>query len=639
MKKVVMAIMLYTLLYAAVFAQKEDEFKTDGKGTITGYEGWDTAIVIPAQIGGMQVTAIGDGAFKNMGITSLTLPAGLRRIGNEAFKDNKLTSLTILGGVSFIGDYAFYNNQLTTLTVGSNTFVVIGEYAFSRNKLTRLTMNGNAGISISTRAFSSNQLAGITLGNNVSIDEYAFSNNQLTSITAGDKVTIKTYAFYENKLTNLTVGSGGFIAARAFFSSGNDKLKNVVLGAGTTIDRDAFRFGNYSRSLSVYYDYMCNGRKAGTYDNLALYAEKTEGDYKFIQTKYGVVITGYTGNEGSRLQIPAKLGGVQVTGIGDSVFREKNISRMQLPEGLVFIDNNAFAQNQMTNVTIPNSVTVIGSGVFSNCQNLTSIIIPDSVTSSIGEKTFSGCTSLTGATIGTGVTSIGDAPFYSCTSLTAINVNTANTAYSSQDGVLYNRSKATLIQYPAGKTGSFDIPGSVTSIGDRAFNGSGNLESITIPGSVTKIGDEAFGRCGKLTAINVDSANKTYGSEDGVLYMLDYNRKRILVRYPGGKRGALTIPNSVDTIGKNAFTGCSTLTSVTIPSKSYYAIDSRAFSNCNNLTSVTFQGSIKSATGYGYFANDAFDGDLRTKFYANDSTNGTPGTYKRTSGSTTWTRQ
>ena len=429
MKKIVMTVMLYAVLCASVFAQKENDYKINNDGIITAYDGWDTVIVIPAQIGGIPVKGIGNGVFKNMGITGVTLPAGITHIGGEAFKDNKLTSVTIGNNVS------------------------IGSEAFTNNKLTRITMGTN--VSIGNSAFSDNQLVNLTLGNNIFIAQRAFSRNQLASITLGEKVTISESSFSDNKLISFTMGKDGFIAANAFYSGseGNNGLKTLVLGAGINIERNAFRIGYYYSSFnpSSYYDYMCNSRKAATYDNLAVYAEKKEGDYSFIQTKYGVVITNYTGNEGNRLQIPGKLGGVAVTGIGENAFKSKNISRMQLPEGLIFIDNDAFAGNQLTSVTIPNSVTGIGSGVFAYCGNLTGIIIPDSVKSSIGNSAFRNCSNLTNITIGSGVTYIGWNAFQGCTSLTSVT-----------------------------------IPDSVISIERGAFSGCEKLTSVKFQGIITK---------------------------------------------------------------------------------------------------------------------------------------------------------
>jgi len=183
----------------------------------------------------------------------------------------------------------------------------------------------------------------------------------------------------------------------------------------------------------------------------------------------------------------------------------------------------------------------------------------------------------------------------------------------------------------------------VTSIGDYAFNGCTGLTSITIPDSVASIGGAAFSGCTSLTAINVSAGNNAFTSESGILYSKD---KFSLRTYPAGKTGnSYTIPNYVTSIGWGAFQGSANLTSVIIPD-SVTSIGNNAFSGCEKLTSVTFQGVInkdnfsdtKQEGRTTYFYNP-FYGDLRAKFYATDTINGTPGTYIRSSGSNTWTKQ
>jgi hypothetical protein len=127
---------------------------------------------------------------------------------------------------------------------------------------------------------------------------------------------------------------------------------------------------------------------------------------------------------------------------------------------------------------------------------------------------FETCAYLTSVTIGSSVTNIGDYAFVSCYNLTAINVVAGNSAYTAENGVLYNKAKTVLIQYPVRKTDtSFIIPNSVTNIGECAFFECENLTSVTIPASVTSIGDQAFGFCENLTSVtfatgsNISNAN------------------------------------------------------------------------------------------------------------------------------------
>ena len=198
--------------------------------------------------------------------------------------------------------------------------------------------------------------------------------------------------------------------------------------------------------------------------------------------------------------------------------------------------------SSLTSVTIPNSVTSIGESAFSDCTGLTSVTIPNSVTS-IGTKAFSWCTGLTSVTIPNSVTSIGDYAFCACTSLTSVT-----------------------------------IPNSVTSIGDHAFSGCTGITSVTIPNSVTSIGNYAFEDCPSLTSVTIPNSVTSIGDH--------------AFAYCSGLT-SVTIPNSVTSIGDYAFYGCSSLTSVTIPN-SVTSIGDYAFSLCTGLTSVTIPNSVTS---------------------------------------------
>ncbi len=224
------------------------------------------------------------------------------------------------------------------------------------------------------------------------------------------------------------------------------------------------------------------------------------------------------------------------------------------------------------------------------------LIIPESVeydgrtysVTSIGDYAFESCSSLTSVEIPNSVTSISTNAFASCSSLTNIHVESGSPNYCSLDGVLFNSYKSVLVVFPTGKAGEYQIPSSVTSIGDYAFSDCSNLTSVEIPSSVTSIGDYAFSDCSGLTDIQVDSGNPNYCSLDGVLFN---SYKSELITFPEGKAREYQIPNSVRRIGDGAFIGCSGLTSVTIPN-SVTRIGERAFGGCSSLTSVTIPNSV-----------------------------------------------
>jgi hypothetical protein len=179
-------------------------------------------------------------------------------------------------------------------------------------------------------------------------------------------------------------------------------------------------------------------------------------------------------------------------------------------------------------VTIPSTisglpVTTIGTAAFLGCTSLTSVTIPNTVTN-IGVNAFNSCDSLTSVAIPSSVTTIEGAPFLYCNRLTAITVDALNPRYSSVDGVLFNKRRNWLIQYPAGGAGSYTVPRNVASIGEWAFMGCTNLSNVIIPKSVTKVGWSAFAGCTSLTQAcfqgNAPSARPTVfkGATNATVY-------------------------------------------------------------------------------------------------------------------------
>ena len=194
-----------------------------------------------------------------------------------------------------------------------------------------------------------------------------------------------------------------------------------------------------------------------------------------------------------------------VTSIGGWAFINcALLTSITIPNNVTSIGSGAFSDcTALTSITIPNSVTSIGSRAFEDCTSLTSITIPNSVTS-IGKLALSDCISLTSITIPDSVTSIGDGAFSGCASLTSIDVAAGNPNYISENGVLFNKAKTELIQYPAGKLDtSYTIPNSVTSIRIWAFEDCTSLTSVTLSDGVTSIGISTFSGCTALTRITI----------------------------------------------------------------------------------------------------------------------------------------
>ena len=243
----------------------------------------------------------------------------------------------------------------------------------------------------------------------------------------------------------------------------------------------------------------------------------------------------------------------------------------------------------LTAVVIPGSVTEIGGSAFYYCDGLKEVTIPSSVTK-IWNGAFEYCSRLTAVTIPSSVTEIVEQPFRGCSGLKSFEVESGNERYCSEQGVLFTKGKDTLVCYPGGKPeGTYSIPSSVTEIESWAFADCSGLTAVTIPSSVTEIESWAFFGCSGLKSFEVESGNKNYCAENGVLFTKD---KATLVCYPGGKpEESYTIPSSVTEIGRFAFSDCRGLTGVTIPS-SVTEIGWGAFSDCRGLTGVTIPSSV-----------------------------------------------
>ena len=454
------------------------------------------------------------------------------------------------------------------------------------------TIDGKSVTSIGRRAFEGcTNLKSITIPNSVTeMGRRAFSGcSSLTGIAIPDSVTeIGKYAFDGCKsLTSITIPDG-------VTSIGDGAFYNC---SSLTEIKVASENSNYVSVNGVLY----NKDKTTI---ICYPAGKKGNNYKIPDGVTKVGSSAFIGCSSlTSITIPNS-----VTEIGYSVFEGcTNLKSITIPNGVTSIGDSAFEDcTSLTSITIPNSVTSIGDSAFEDCTSLTSITIPNGVTS-IGDSAFEGCTSLTSITIPNSVTSIGFGAFIGCSSLTSITIPDSVTCIG--DSAFNGCTSLTSITIPDSVTSigesafsgcsslaSITIPDSVMSIGNDAFHECSSLTSITIPNSVTSIGDYAFLGCSRLTAIDVNTDNKDYTSVNGVLF---YNDKTIIC-YPAGKKGNnYKIPDGVTSICRYAFSGCTSLTSITIPD-SVTEIGGSAFENCSSLTSITIPDSVTSI-GIGAF--------------------------------------
>ena len=274
----------------------------------------------------------------------------------------------------------------------------------------------------------------------------------------------------------------------------------------------------------------------------------------------------------------------------------------------IICDRAFFVCINLTSISVPNSVKDIGEWAFAGCSLLSSIDIPNSVIS-IGNNAFAGCLSLKYISIPESVICLNGNPFGDCEC--EIECLSANFIY--EDDVLFNRDKSEIISFRNQEIESYIIPDSVTSIGDGAFGCCSSLSSLFIPNSVTSIGDGAFEGCSSLSSLVIpDSVVNIKGNpfylwkgkleclsasfiyEDNVLFNMDKSK---LISYRNQEAKSFIIPNGVMSIEKYAFSGCSSLISISVP-KSVTSIGDGAFDGCSSLSSIAISDSITSISAW-----------------------------------------
>ncbi len=460
-----------------------------------------------------EVTAIGDNAFKEKQLRSVTIPNNIESIGYGAFHQNQLEEVTLGDNVTSIGDHAFQFNELTSVTI-PNSVESIGLAAFSDNELTSVTLGEkvtsigghafrfneltsvtipNSVESIGLAAFSDNELTSVTLGEKVtSIGDYAFRDNQLESVTLGENLrSIGNHAFQFNKLTSVTIPNNVESIGQQAFA--DNQLTSVTLGEKvTSIVNWAFTanqithiraLGNTPPTLGGDNTFQNRGNIDVVVPTGALTAYKNHTDWADFKSITEVIVIGdtftanhityevtalgstntvtatsYNTDGGTSVTIPQTVDhGVNtftVNVIGNDAFKGKQLTELTFitPSNVTSIGVAAFRNNQLTSVTLGENVTSIGGQAF-QFNELTSVTIPNNV-ESIGQQAF-GNNQLTSVTLGENVTSIG--------------------------GHTFQFNKLT----------SVTIPNNVESIGQQAF-ADNQLTSVTLGEKVTSIVNWAF---------------------------------------------------------------------------------------------------------------------------------------------------
>ena len=408
----------------------------------------------------------------------------------------------------------------------------------------------------------------------------------------------------------------------------------------------------------------------------------TSGDYEYEVYEGEVLIVAYIGTE-TEVTIPSTIEGYPVCYIEPYAFKDStsltsisvdsNNPNYSSENGVLFNKDKTSLiyyppAKTDSSYTVPNSVIYIDNISLSECMSLNNIsvdsanpyfssengvlynkdkteliiyppaktgpyIIPDSVTGVYTNYAFNKCTSLTSVTIPNNVQYLNGIVadlFNGCTSLTNISVYSNNPNYSSENGVLFNKDKTTLIYCPPGKAGSYTVPDGVINVRWKSFLGCISLTNVTIPETVAVMGyegvvggegtsksDRVFGGCTSLVNIFVDEDNSIYSDIDGV--MTD-KAETTIFQYPIGRVGSYTIPNSiteignysfelspflteiiisdnVENVGISAFGGCASLADLSIGS-GVETLGTFAFIGCNSLTDITIPSNVTRVVGF-----------------------------------------
>ncbi len=554
------------------------------------------------------ISLIGDYAFRASGISGIVIPDSVTSIGNKAFDNCLLETVKMGSGLTDIPSTLIHKDSLKTFVIGKNV-TNIGYATFSGCTALSSVTIGNSVKSIGGSAFSGcTGLTSITIPNSVtSIGYSAFLNcSGLTSITIPDSVTNIDYdAFNGCPLEYVKMGNGLTSIPSTLINK--DSLKTFIIGNGVTNTGNSTFSGCTKLSSVTIPDSVVKIDYASFSGCVGLTSIVIPSSVTSITSSAFSGCTGITS-----ITIPDS-----VTNIAYDAFNGCPLEYVKMGSGLTTIPSTLIHKDSLKTFIIGENVTTVSG--FSGCTWLTSITIPNSVTS-IGYSAFSNCSGLTNVNIGTGVKTINDSVFSGCTSLATIalpsgitkigNGAFSNTAYYNNasnwsDNMLYIGNY--LIKGKTDLAYNQSVKSDTLCIADYAFSGCNKIITLTVPVSVNYIGDNAFGNVTNVAYTGTATgspwgAKCLNGYADGNFIFKDSAKKK-LISCCGLATGSVEIPSSTDTIGDYAFNQCNALTAVYIPIN-VTRIGTNAFQN-TSLTDIYYEGSTIDKLGMSIADNNS----------------------------------
>lgn len=527
-------LLSFSVFAPAVWADTTADYTytlaADGSAVITGYEGTDTALVLPTTLGGAKVTEIGENAFaRNQSLTSVTIPEGVTEIGAFAFNDcSGLTQVTLPGSLVSVGEGAFFSCTRLTEVELPDALQNLGDSAFYYCKALKTITLPDSVTQLGIHAFSECTAlteARIGSGLNELPAQTFYGCTQLQTVTLPDTMTeIGDRAFVNcASLEKLKLPAGlQRIGDYAFRYSGIQKLSlrceeigegafsdcalgEITLGDGVrTIGEKAFA-GSQLQTLSI----------PATVTKIGLPMLDASAEYGLTEysvdpkNPYYTAVDGalYNKSKTELLSVPLlweQNGGVftvpaGVTKIDDyAFFGCYNIREVRLPDSVVSLGSNAFGFcGALTKINIPAGVATLKQDTFQWCSSLTDVTLSEGV-QTIEDGAFTKCGSLTGLTLPDSVTSITAAAFADCTQPIVLAVSDDNPNYVWSDGALYTKNQQALAAY-LGAEENFRVPDGVTELGPHAIVCPAT-KSVKLPVGITKLGQYAAGFDGHTDA-------------------------------------------------------------------------------------------------------------------------------------------